>query len=198
MQSSWMSSTPTRGCTGLPLVRVRPTFGPTMVKPCSQAAPKGTTSRWRTMVMLITVWNVVNGWTFDALFHNNICLILRLFYCCVDLFPSNQLIHPNVQSCHTSWIPLKPMPVAMHVCSPSLNWFYLTDWFPKNQITNMDPFPTDLCSHRRSWWFWAESVAEGPNPCFHSIRCKSWSDFKEGKVDRSGQIVHMGIDCSPE
>ncbi|XP_062547945.1 endothelial lipase isoform X1 [Armigeres subalbatus] len=81
------------------------------------------------------------------------------------------------------------------------------DFWPNNGKTlqpgcpkrNYKPLTdNDLCSHRRSWWFWAESVAEGSNPCFHSIRCKSWSDFKEGKVDRSGQIVHMGIDCSPE
>lgn len=81
------------------------------------------------------------------------------------------------------------------------------DFWPNNGKTlqpgcpkrNYKPLTdNDLCSHRRSWWFWAESVAEGPNPCFHSIRCKSWSDFKEGKVDRSGQIVHMGIDCSPD
>lgn len=56
----------------------------------------------------------------------------------------------------------------------------------------------DLCSHRRSWWFWAESVAERGTQSFHSVRCKSWGDFKEGKVDRTAQVVHMGIDCSSE
>ncbi|XP_055546007.1 pancreatic triacylglycerol lipase isoform X2 [Wyeomyia smithii] len=84
---------------------------------------------------------------------------------------------------------------------PKRNYKPLTD--------NVVPFKLDspeahacryayLCSHRRSWWFWAESVAERPTASFHSVRCKSWGDFKEGKVDRSAQIAHMGIDCSAD
>lgn len=81
------------------------------------------------------------------------------------------------------------------------------DFWPNNGKTLQPGCPkrnyrpltdNDLCSHRRSWWFWAESVAEGSARCFHSVRCKSWSDFKEGKVDRTAQTVHMGIDCSPD
>lgn len=55
---------------------------------------------------------------------------------------------------------------------------------------------TDLCSHRRSWWFWAESVASLENSAFHSANAKSWDDFKKGRIDESS-IVNMGIDCSP-
>lgn len=81
------------------------------------------------------------------------------------------------------------------------------DFWPNNGKTlqpgcpkrNYKPLTdNDLCSHRRSWWFWAESVAERGTQCFHSVRCKSWGDFKEGKVDRSAQVVHMGIDCSSD
>ncbi|XP_049533428.1 serine/threonine-protein phosphatase PP2A 65 kDa regulatory subunit isoform X2 [Anopheles darlingi] len=81
------------------------------------------------------------------------------------------------------------------------------DFWPNNGKTLQPGCPkrnyklltdNDLCSHRRSWWFWAESVSERDVPCFHSVRCKSWDDFKDGKVDRSAQVVHMGIDCSSE
>lgn len=51
----------------------------------------------------------------------------------------------------------------------------------------------DLCSHRRSWRFWADSVAHKEELSFPSVRAKSWSDFKKGRIDES-QIVYMGID----
>lgn len=54
---------------------------------------------------------------------------------------------------------------------------------------------SDLCSHRRSWWFWAESVRAPVNSAFHAVQAKSWDDFKKGRVDES-TITHMGIDCS--
>lgn len=54
----------------------------------------------------------------------------------------------------------------------------------------------DLCSHRRSWWFWADSVASSEKSAFHSAKAKSWDDFKKGRIDESS-IVNMGIDCPP-
>ncbi|XP_052865814.1 phospholipase A1 VesT1.02 isoform X1 [Anopheles cruzii] len=77
---------------------------------------------------------------------------------------------------------------------PKRNYKLLTD----NAKAFRQNSSEDLCSHRRSWWFWAESVAESNVPSFHSVRCKSWDDFKDGKVDRAAPIVHMGIDCSYE
>lgn len=53
----------------------------------------------------------------------------------------------------------------------------------------------DLCSHRRSWWFWAESVSSPPHAAFHAVRAKSWDDFKKGRIDESS-ITRMGIDCA--
>ncbi len=52
----------------------------------------------------------------------------------------------------------------------------------------------DLCSHRRSWRFWAESVAGKDTPTFHSVKSKSWSDFKKHRVDES-YIIQMGLNC---
>lgn len=57
------------------------------------------------------------------------------------------------------------------------------------------PKNLDLCSHRRSWWFWADSVAAPENTAFHAVQAKSWDDFKKGRVDES-TITRMGIDCS--
>lgn len=55
-------------------------------------------------------------------------------------------------------------------------------------------FITDLCSHRRSWWFWADSVCSHKNMAFHAARAKSWEDFKKGRIDESS-VINMGIDC---
>lgn len=55
----------------------------------------------------------------------------------------------------------------------------------------------DLCSHRRSWRFWADSVANRNQTSFHSVRAKNWSAFKRGRIDDS-VIVNMGVDCSLE
>lgn len=54
----------------------------------------------------------------------------------------------------------------------------------------------DLCSHRRSWFFWAESVALKDEKSFPSIKCKSWDNFKEGRIEEGAEIAHMGIDCT--
>ncbi|CRL04727.1 CLUMA_CG017787, isoform A [Clunio marinus] len=53
----------------------------------------------------------------------------------------------------------------------------------------------DLCSHRRSWYFWAESVARKQEKSFPSIKCKSWNNFKEGRHEGTTEIAYMGIDC---
>lgn len=54
----------------------------------------------------------------------------------------------------------------------------------------------DLCSHRRSWLFWAESVANKNKKSFPSVKCKNWEDFKEGRCDKEAPLAHMGIDCA--
>ena len=56
----------------------------------------------------------------------------------------------------------------------------------------------DLCSHRRSWWFWAESVATRKDKSFPAIKCKSYSDFKSGRCEEGSSIAYMGIDCPAE
>lgn len=53
----------------------------------------------------------------------------------------------------------------------------------------------DLCSHRRSWYFWAESVKNSKEKSFPAVKCKSWDLFKEGKIDEEAPIAYMGIDC---
>lgn len=53
----------------------------------------------------------------------------------------------------------------------------------------------DLCSHRRSWWFWAESVATKGDDSFPAIKCKSWDNFKTGACEQGAQLAYMGIDC---
>lgn len=63
-------------------------------------------------------------------------------------------------------------------------------------MVKMFIFVSDLASHRRSWWFWADSVAAPANSAFHSAKAKSWDDFKKGRIDESS-IVNMGIDCPP-
>jgi hypothetical protein len=56
-------------------------------------------------------------------------------------------------------------------------------------------FNLDLTSHRRSWWFWSESVARSDEKSFHSVKCKSWKDFKASRCDTKAPIAYMGIDC---
>lgn len=53
----------------------------------------------------------------------------------------------------------------------------------------------DLCSHRRSWFFWAESVAAKNEKSFPSVKCKSWDNFKEGNSEEGAPMAYMGIDC---
>ncbi|XP_013113989.2 phospholipase A1 [Stomoxys calcitrans] len=54
----------------------------------------------------------------------------------------------------------------------------------------------DLSSHRRSWWFWAESVADKYPDKFNAVKAKNWSDFKEGKLINDDRLhVVMGHKC---
>lgn len=54
-------------------------------------------------------------------------------------------------------------------------------------------FFTDLCSHKRSWMYWAESVIHQDS--FPAVRCESWKEFQRGA---NGNIASMGFDCAPE
>jgi Lipase len=54
----------------------------------------------------------------------------------------------------------------------------------------------ELCSHRRSWRYWAESVSSAPATTFYARKCESWLRFKTHKCD-SNDIVNFGIDCPP-
>lgn len=58
----------------------------------------------------------------------------------------------------------------------------------------MRGFCADLCSHRRSWRFWADSVANKDELSFPAVRAKNWSAFVNGRIEES-PVVHMGIDC---
>lgn len=58
-------------------------------------------------------------------------------------------------------------------------------------------FELDLCSHRRSWFFWAESV-KNKEPTFQSVKCDSWKQFKTGDYDTKTPVISMGIDCPLE
>lgn len=31
---------------------------------------------------------------------------------------------------------------------------------------------------------------------FPSVKCKTWDNFKEGRVEQGAQFAYMGIDCS--
>lgn len=54
----------------------------------------------------------------------------------------------------------------------------------------------DLSSHRRSWWFWAESVIDRHPEKFNSVKAKNWNDFKNGKLINDDRThVVMGHGC---
>ncbi|XP_055376343.1 lipase member I [Condylostylus longicornis] len=56
----------------------------------------------------------------------------------------------------------------------------------------------DLSSHRRSWWFWAESISNKFSTKFEAVKSKSWNDFKTGKIlpeEDPNLVVYMGEDC---
>ncbi|KAG5669190.1 hypothetical protein PVAND_017084 [Polypedilum vanderplanki] len=52
-----------------------------------------------------------------------------------------------------------------------------------------------VCSHHRSWRYWAESVAsKDGEQNFPAVKCTSWSDFKTGRCDEDN-FTYMGIAC---
>jgi len=53
----------------------------------------------------------------------------------------------------------------------------------------------DLCSHRRSWRFWAESVKSKDHTTFQAVKADSWKQFKEGSYDSRAPVVSMGLNC---
>lgn len=53
----------------------------------------------------------------------------------------------------------------------------------------------DLCSHRRSVSYYAESVALSNENTFHAVSARSWSRFKNNDLN-SSNVVNMGVDCS--
>ncbi|ALC39869.1 CG17292 [Drosophila busckii] len=53
----------------------------------------------------------------------------------------------------------------------------------------------DLSSHRRSWWYWAESVSDRFPIQFEAVPCKNWNDFKDKKYDETFTPVVMGHHC---
>jgi len=55
----------------------------------------------------------------------------------------------------------------------------------------------DLCSHRRSWRFWAESLTAPPGTAFPAVKADDYVDFKRGLVNREQKAL-MGIECSPD
>lgn len=52
----------------------------------------------------------------------------------------------------------------------------------------------DLCSHRRSFKYYAESVMSPTGSTFQAVSAKSWSRFKVDDTNASN-VVSMGIDC---
>jgi hypothetical protein len=62
---------------------------------------------------------------------------------------------------------------------------------PKRNYIPLDE--VDLCSHWRSWRFWADSVANQKN-YFYALKCDTWSNFKRGKCIKN-EVILMGIEC---
>lgn len=83
---------------------------------------------------------------------------------------------------------------------PKRNYKQLTDNGELEKVIRIsivlifNDFYTDLCSHRRSWRFWADSVANPNELSFPAVKSNNWSAFKSGRAEKS-LIVHMGIDC---
>ncbi|CAD7079399.1 unnamed protein product [Hermetia illucens] len=79
------------------------------------------------------------------------------------------------------------------------------DFWPNGGITLQPGCPqrnyellseTDLCSHRRSWRFWAESVANKYPEKFNAVQARSWYQFQRGRtLTNYDPEVVMGIDC---
>ncbi|CAO1386505.1 unnamed protein product [Diamesa serratosioi] len=52
----------------------------------------------------------------------------------------------------------------------------------------------DMCTHRRAYYLWAESIANKDIKLFNAIRCTSWDFFKYGWCEKAAATVNMGID----
>lgn len=50
-----------------------------------------------------------------------------------------------------------------------------------------------ICDHRRSWIYFAESVAS-LEPKFFAVKCASYADFKKFNCSESLRMNNMGID----
>ncbi|XP_014207069.1 pancreatic triacylglycerol lipase isoform X2 [Copidosoma floridanum] len=72
-----------------------------------------------------------------------------------------------------------------------------TDFFPNGggrpqpgcHLIGLPLSPKDLCSHWRSWRYYAESVVH--NEAFPALACNSLASFQQGLCDNNN-IVHMG------
>ncbi|XP_037903870.1 lipase member H-A-like isoform X2 [Hermetia illucens] len=53
----------------------------------------------------------------------------------------------------------------------------------------------DLCSHWRSWRYWAESLNQKNSQQFHAVPAKNWRSFKQGNVGEYDPKVVMGNEC---
>lgn len=61
--------------------------------------------------------------------------------------------------------------------------FYLFEWF------------SDLCSHKRAYQYWAESVVSDNKDTFLAVAAKNFTYFRNGELNLS-QIASMGLNCS--
>ncbi|KAG5669189.1 hypothetical protein PVAND_017083 [Polypedilum vanderplanki] len=52
----------------------------------------------------------------------------------------------------------------------------------------------NVCSHQRSWRYWAESVASKDSKMFAAVKCASWDEFKKRRCDFD-IVAYMGINC---
>lgn len=68
------------------------------------------------------------------------------------------------------------------------------DFYPnagyKQSGCELELIADDVCSHRRAWVFYQESVY--PRKPFLAVKCDSFDDFKEGKC-KNNQITKMGL-----
>ncbi|XP_049862559.1 inactive pancreatic lipase-related protein 1-like isoform X1 [Schistocerca gregaria] len=56
--------------------------------------------------------------------------------------------------------------------------------------------PSDLCSHWRSWEFYAESLLKGES--FLAVPCNSWDDFQKKRCPTQSGLAVMGFKADPK
>lgn len=56
-------------------------------------------------------------------------------------------------------------------------------------------FIPDLCSHKRSYILWAESVISDSADTFLAVEAKNFNDFKNGALNLA-LIATMGLNCT--